>query len=1002
MNPPRNSERANRRSARRWESNSTDSRHPSGFASRQTVIVGSVLLVAALTAVWFAFPRHANTLEARRLFEQGQYVAAMDACEQILQWDTDNAEALAIAGLAAGELQMSGRALDYLEQLPQQVNNPLVYDGLIHRVNLLTAVGRLSDAISGLYQLHSAVPDDVLVTRRLGQLLAGTGDVQFAVPILMELVTAGHASTDELMILASGGSDLWGLDRVRRLRERSPNDRRLLFAELRHLKIRSRHDTALQLIEVALAHDPADPELHCWRLQLTGTNSNEELEQLGNARPTPQSLSSLSKALTATNTQLALEFAIRRVELLSCDPIAHRRLAELLQAAGAEPAAAIHRERFTLLIELAELCRQRDVFGQPQAPRAVEILRHLGRFDEAVAWCRWESRVSPDSNWPAAQLAVLNLERVTSAVPVIADGARHVRNRKLTSFTAEEVMPLALSALRKANRSNIDAKSIEKSVELRDIAGQVGLDSQFYNGTSAERGRYMHEFTGGGVGVLDLDGDDWPDLLLAQGAGSPMVPSIDSSVPADELFRNIRGETFLNVGSAAGITESDFGQGVAVGDVNLDGFDDIYVANIGTNALWINQGDGTFVRQTFPEHAPQWTISAAIADINGDSFPDIYDVNYVSGTNVFTQLCEHDGQQRICSPTDFEVAADELWYGNGDGTFRAAAANVGLDQFEGRGMGIVAGDIWQTGTCQVFVTNDESANFLLAADESGRMQESAVMRGVAFGRDGQAQGSMGIAAGRANADDQLDLFITNYYGELNCLHIQSPEGFFDDVTGASRLEHPGRPMLGFGTQFFDVDADGDDDLFVANGHLDDFTHMNIPYQMRAQLFMNHEGRFEEAESGASAYVGKTTLGRAVAKLDWNRDGRIDLCVTHLDRSVALLENRSESELAVLQIEVTLVSGLRDGTGCVLTVTPEGDHVDDPAASVRVPLLSGDGYACSNQRMVTVAIPKLTTQMRVAGPGFDVVIPVSGRPVDHVRFVEGTDTVWHLPRDGQSR
>jgi len=917
----------------------------------------------------------------------------LEECERILQSDAVNSKALAIAGLAAAELQMSRRALKFLRRLPLQPGNPFVYDGLILRTQLLADEGRISDAISDLRQLHSAIPDDVLVTRRLGQLLAGMGDKQQAVPVLMELVEAGHASSDELMVLAGGGSDLWSLQRIRMMRERSPHDRQLILAELKHLQIRGHHDAVLNLIDAALSQNPTDSELHWWRLQLTGVNGDENLQRISSARPTPVGLGFISTTLIETDSKMALECAVRRVELMSHDSIAHRRLAEQLQLVGIDTDAAIHQEYATLLSELAEICRRRDVFGRPQAQRVVEILRRLGRTSEAIAWCRWESRVSPGSTWPEKQLADLNQQGRTTPLPAVAPGALLARADELQSMTAEELIPLAVGAIRDRQRSTIDTGKLAAGVELRDVAGRVGLDSEFYNGTSSDRGRYMHEFTGGGVGVLDLDGDDWPDLMLSQGSDSPMAVSTDRSVPSDQLFRNVRGQSFLNVGSAAGITESDFGQGVAVGDVNLDGFDDIYVANIGTNALWINQGDGTFVRQTLPGHEPQWTISAAILDMNGDSIPDLYDVNYVIGANVFTQICEHDGQQRICSPTDFNPAPDELWLGNGDGTFRPASTEHTLDQFSGNGMGIVAGDLRLTGTWQAFVTNDEMANFFLEANDKGQLQDSAVIHGVAFGSNGESQGSMGIAAGHMNADDQLDLFITNYYGELNCLHVQSPEGFFDDATRASRLGHPGRPMLGFGTQCLDVDGDGDDDLFVANGHLDDFTHMSIPYHMQAQLFINQDDHFVELSSGSSPYLDQKTLGRAVAKLDWNRDGRTDLCVTHLDRPVALLENRSDTELRVLKIEVNLLSGFRDGTGCVLTVTPiEGD---ESLPTERIPLLSGDGYACSNQRVSTVAIPKFATRMRISGPDIDVVVPVSGRPVEHVSLVQGSDEFHDL-------
>ncbi|MCA9047507.1 MAG: VCBS repeat-containing protein, partial [Planctomycetaceae bacterium] len=290
-------------------------------------------------------------------------------------------------------------------------------------------------------------------------------------------------------------------------------------------------------------------------------------------------------------------------------------------------------------------------------------------------------------------------------------------------------------------------------------------------------------------------------------------------------------------------------------------------------------------------------------------------------------------------------------------------------QFAGRGMGLIIGNLLNREFPQVYVANDETANFLLEYDpQSETLEDRSLICGGAADRFGATLGSMGIAAGDADRNGLPDLFVTNYYSQANTLYVQAAGGQFADRTSEFRLLIPGYAMLGFGCQFADFDADGDDDLFVANGHLDDFRFRGHPWKMRPQLFCNNgRGAFSEVAFGAVAangseglrvsdrkssadYFQQEVLGRAVALLDWNQDGATDIVVTHLDRPAALLSNHSVSPNSADTVTFRL-SGTHSPRRPIGAVVRRTDNPADAAW-----LWSGNGYECSSEPTLRLCVP----------------------------------------------
>ncbi len=488
-------------------------------------------------------------------------------------------------------------------------------------------------------------------------------------------------------------------------------------------------------------------------------------------------------------------------------------------------------------------------------------------------------------------------------------------------------------------------------VTFEDRAAAVGLNYEYIT-DQHEPGIYA--LNGGGVAILDYDGDCLPDIYLTQGGAWP--PPDNRAQPIDRLYRNLGNGHFQDVTSAAGLVEDRYSHGATVGDYNSDGHPDLYVANLDANRLYQNNGDGTFtdVTSATGTGGNRWTSSCAMADFNADSWPDIYVVNYLGETGRTTICRNAAGRLHDCNPRQFPAEQDRLYLNRGDGRFEDVTADAGIVVADGKGLGIVAADFDRSGKLEIYIANDGVPNFLFvnqaAAGHCPRFVELALPQGVAVNGRGDAEAGMGVATGDMDGNGLLDVFVTNFSDESNTLYLNQPGHTFTDATHFAGLREPSLPMLAFGTQCIDGELDGRPDLIVTNGHIDPDPGPHLAYQMEPQYFLNRgDARFMSlpAES-LGRFFDEKRLGRGMARIDWNRDGLEDVVISHIDSPVTLLTNTTVSHGHYISISCRGVGCDRDAIGTVVTLTAGGSTLSRQ-------LTAGDGYQASNERVLVFGL-----------------------------------------------
>lgn len=499
-------------------------------------------------------------------------------------------------------------------------------------------------------------------------------------------------------------------------------------------------------------------------------------------------------------------------------------------------------------------------------------------------------------------------------------------------------------------------------VSMTNIAKQAGLNFVTIYGDE-KKNRYLLETTGSGVAFIDYDNDGWQDLFFVNGTRLDSLPK-GAAAPTNRLFRNRGDGTFEDVTSKAGVTRTNWGQSVSVGDFNNDGHDDLFVTAFGKNALYKNNGDGTFidlaVKAGVSENRSKWGAGSAFLDYDRDGDLDLFAASYIdldlkTAPLPETGPCLYKGLTVACGPPGLTGGVNMLWQNNGNGTFTDVSEKSGIRKTDGTyGLGVAAADYDNDGYIDIYVANDSAPAILYRNNRNGTFTDIAVESGCAFSADGKPQAGMGVSAGDYDRDGWLDIFKTNFAGDTSTLYRNTGKAVFDDVTFSAGMGINTR-WLGWGTSFADFDNDGWLDVFLVNGHVYPEVERlttEAGYAQRKVLYQNlRNGKFADVSAQAGAAVMESSPARGAAFGDIDNDGDVDIVINNVNASPELIRNDSRSGNNWLRIKLVGVRSNRNGIGARIVVTTgDGRQIDE--------VRSGSSYYSQNDLRVNFGVGKV--------------------------------------------
>jgi len=463
---------------------------------------------------------------------------------------------------------------------------------------------------------------------------------------------------------------------------------------------------------------------------------------------------------------------------------------------------------------------------------------------------------------------------------------------------------------------------------LVEVTEAAGVD---FRHDPVAKGNYLFpEINGAGCAVLDYDNDGLLDLYLVQSGRDLDDPEAPGK--PNRLYRNLGGWQFEDRTAESGVGDTGYGQGVAVGDYDNDGFIDLYVANVGgPSVLLRNRGDGTFADVTRDAGVGNggWGITPAFFDFDNDGDLDLFATNYVQWSPASDIACySATGARDYCGPRNYPPSPSILYRNDGDGIFTDVSVESGIQTTFGAGMGIVCADFNDDGFTDVYVANDAHPNQLWINLGNGTFFDQAPTAGCAVGASGAALSSMGTNVEDFDGDGDLDLFSTNYHSQGSVLYLQEAEGLFLDVSAQTRLFATTAARTGFGACAFDLFNDGRLALYVGNGAAVMGGAVDTdrsPYAQTDSVLLWHESdrRFDDISARVGPVMDGAFVSRGVAIGDLDNDGAVDLLINNNDGPARLLRNVATGANHWLIVRCLTADGRRDALGATVWVTAGG-------------------------------------------------------------------------------
>ncbi len=481
--------------------------------------------------------------------------------------------------------------------------------------------------------------------------------------------------------------------------------------------------------------------------------------------------------------------------------------------------------------------------------------------------------------------------------------------KRISLIACGLMLLVCLNACRSENVNNADTQDNQNRTEISFLEATAKSGINFKHEPTRTEAKLLPEIMGSGLAIADFNRDGAPDVIFVSSGATGIKDRAENA--KNRLYINNGKGNFTDQTAKWNLTSTGYGQGVAVGDINGDGWIDVFLTDYhGDNRLLKNTGEKfeDITARSGIKPDGEWATSAGFFDLENDGDLDLYVVRYVVYSKEIQQKAFRNKLLIYPTPISYKPVSDKLWQNDGRGNFTDISEKAGLTKSPSKGLALGIGDIDLDGDQDIYVANDTEANQLWINDGKGNLKDIAQLSGSAYSETGREEGSMGVDFSDFDGNGLLDITVTNYQDETTNIFAQKEPLLFYEMSDSVGVGATSRRSLKFGIDFFDADNDGDEDLLVANGHIEDNIEQNsdsVTFAQNDTLYENlGNGKFSDISKSAGSALQEKRVSRGLVTADLDGDGDLDYITSNNGEpaQIAVNETAEKGNFAVFWLE----------------------------------------------------------------------------------------------------